>query len=174
MRKSAFSLIELMLSITIILILFLIAAPKLSFMDDYFLYREQDVLCATIAYVQHKAIATNQSQILSFDLNKNSYTYSYPKSKIQTDKLLHGVSFGFLSGTKGPPSKPEALVTKAITFDIKKEIPKIICLPNGAITSGTIYLLDKKKIKMIAVTIGITEIASIRKYAYEGNRWVML
>lgn len=168
-RQKAFSLIELMITVTVVLVLFCLTMPKLGFFDQYFLYREQDLLCATIAYTQHKAIATNKQQTLTFDLDKNSYSYSYPSNNIKTYAFQRSASFGFLPGAKGPPSKPDALITQAITFDSLK----ITCLPNGAMTPGTIYLLNKKKTVMVAVTVGITEVSCVRKYSYQQDRWVM-
>ncbi len=162
-----------MLSISILLIIFSLTIPRLNFLNNYFLYHEQDLLLSTLSYVQHKAIAANAAQFFWFDITKNTYSYRYPKNKVQTYTLKHGVTFGFLPGSKGPPSKAEHLIVHPITFDTHQKNHTATCFPNGTITPGTIYLIDKNKKTMVALTCSISAATYIRKYSYEDGRWIM-
>lgn len=170
----AFSLIELLLSVSIISVLVILAVTRLSVFSAYWLYREQDQLAMVITYVQRKAMVTNTVQKIILDPEKNSYRYNYPGIKPKTTHLAHGVSFGFLSGSYGPPAHPEQLVTNPITFQKTKNGYEIICYPDGTMSAGTIYLLDHKKVTMVALTVNVGTFAVVRKYKQNNLQWLLI
>lgn len=171
MKKAyGFSLIELTVSFSIILILLTIALSRFNFLGEPHLACEQDLLRATLSYVQYKAVVTNKPYVISFDPVNNSYTYHQNKKKLVTYTLKHGVRFGFLPGAKGPPLKPKHIIQQAITFDKNQ----VTSSPDGVMSAGSVYMLDKHGITMVALTCGITEVTAIKKYRYEQNQWIAL
>lgn len=94
-----------------------------------------------------------------------------PSRSIRAEKvkLCSKVKFGFLEEVLGPPAEPTKKITTAITFPKKQ----IILYKNGTINSGSIYLTDKNKKHLYALTSSIAQISSLRKYYYK-NKWVNL
>lgn len=173
-RHKAFTLIEVMLSVSLVVILLAIMVARLSLLSEYWLYREQDQLAAVITYVRHKAIAANTQQKILLYPEQKSYSYGYPGVRHKTITLGCGVSFGWLPGTSGPPAQPERPIVKPITFPMVNNHYEIICHPDGTVTAGTLYLLDSKKKTMVALTINIGTFAMVRKYKHYNYRWVVV
>lgn len=115
-------------------------------------------------YLQQKACATQQEQKLVFDERTARYytdTAEY--------YLPQGVRFGCAQNTYGPPSSPQHLVYKSITFNNNT----IIFSPDGSVTSGTLYLTDSDKKMTYALTVPVSSCALLRLYRLDGT-WVCL
>ncbi len=170
--KKAFTLIELLIVCALIVLLSSLTIPHLFFISNASLRRELDVLYSTSAYLQHKAIATNRNQDLIFDKDNNSYIYNGRSGKAHKHALSKNVIFGFLPESKGPPSKPERAIQKAITFSENSPGKYVITFfPDATTTSGTVYLTNVQKTHMVAFTCPIAPISFIRKYRYENGKW---
>ncbi|MCK4265274.1 prepilin-type N-terminal cleavage/methylation domain-containing protein [Candidatus Babeliales bacterium] len=74
-KYKAFSLIECLIVITIIVILTSITIPTIKFIDKKILNAEVTNLYTTFNYLRQKAIASNKVLELKFNKEKNSYQY---------------------------------------------------------------------------------------------------
>ena len=112
--KKSFSLVELLIFLSLILVLVSVAVPRFDFFNNYLLSHELDKLFVTFSYLQQKAIAGNKKYSITFDLVDNSYSYhsgsSVTVSELVTTKLSDKVSFGFIEGVMGPPSSPTKMI----------------------------------------------------------------
>ena len=162
----AFTLIELLITLSLFLFLATLTIPLPSFVTKALVKNEIEQLHTTFSFLQQKALATGVKQKLSFDLSNNRYTYKLRSKKI-THKLPTKVSFGFFPNALGPPSKANRPITQASTFP-----NQITFSPDGTITPGTIYLVDNNKKIMNALTVPVSNVSYVRKYRYGDKRWV--
>ncbi|KKQ11546.1 MAG: hypothetical protein WCS92_03285 [Candidatus Babeliales bacterium] len=180
LRKS-FSLVELLIFLSLILVMVTVAVPRLDFFNNYFLSHELDKLFVTFSYLQQKAIAGNKRYSITFDLVNNSYSYQAGSSvtvpELVTTKLSDKVSFGFIDGAMGPPSSPTKKIEKFINLEKninnsdRKLREEVSFWPNGRISHGTIYLVDKSHKSMGALTCSVSQVSYIRRYKYENSVW---
>jgi len=164
MKKSGFTLIELMISLALCALVVSLTIVNVGFLNRGLVRSEVDKLYAACMYLQQCALTTGQEHELSFDQNKNSYNFAG-----KTEKLRNPVVFGFIPGVKGPPSSPSKKIKKPITFKGKK----IVFSPMGTISSGTVYLADGDKKILYALSNGIAHISHLRKYSYT-SKWNLL
>lgn len=174
--KKSFSIIELFIVIAAIAILFAVTIPRFSFVNQFVLQNEVDKLFTVFSFLQQSAIATNQEQQIIFNLADNSYLHNLKsENKNVCHKLPEVVKFGFLDCVKGPPSSPKNVIQSAVTFKSKKdENYQVTFFTDGKIQPGTVYLIDVDKKNMMSITCPISEVSCIRKYKYDGKRWVCL
>ncbi|MCK4499119.1 hypothetical protein KAU11_01325 [Candidatus Babeliales bacterium] len=163
---AAFTLIELLLTLSLFIFLATLTIPLPSFFTKALVKSEVEQLHTTFSFLQQKALATGAKQKLSFDISNNRYTYQL-KSKLVTHTLPAKVSFDFLPNALGPPSKANRPITQASTFGAY-----ITFFPDGTITPGTIYLVDNNKKIMNALTVPVSDVSYVRKYRYGDKRWV--
>jgi len=159
LNKQGFTLIELIVVFALFLLLTILAQVNISFLDRMIAHTEIEKLYATCRYLQHCALASNKQQELIFDQVNNSYRYHN-----FTEKLPAQIAFGFMPGTKGPPAAATKLVQNPITFSNNR----IIFYSTGIISAGTVYLTDKAKQIMYALSNGISQISFLRIYRYDG------
>lgn len=162
--KSGFTLLEMMVVICLFALITTLGIMQLSFLDATIAHGEIDKLAHVCTYLQQHAIATNSEQILTCDEQKNEY-----RSGNIGEKLSQRISFGFLPGAWGSPGSLTHPIKKAITFPG--------CLihfyPTGVISSGTVYLADKKKQYMYALSNAVSQVSYLRLYRYDGI-WKLL
>lgn len=170
MRKQGFSLIELLVVISLFIFIITITYPRLSFINNQLLTAEIEKLYTTFSFLQQKAIASNEKQELIFTTTNNSYTYKYA-GKSFTHTFPNQIKFGYLKNSNGPPSSPSKLITQAITFRSKNNLNKANFFSNGKISPGTAYLIDKEEKFMKALTCPISQVSYIRKYFYQDYKW---
>jgi len=167
---AAFTLIELLLTLSILLIIVTIGIPHFLNRDQFLLQHELEKLEVVCTYLQQKAAASNQKQTLIFDPQANSYWYIKNSKKI-INPLATPLIFGFLNNAQGPPSQPTKPITQPITFGVDETTGALqaIFLPNGQISPGTVYLIDKHKKIMGALTCPISQVSYIRRYLYQNS-----
>lgn len=170
-RSASFSLLELLVVIAILIAILLIAFPSFNFLEEAILKQELDILYSTFCFTQKKALASNKEQTIIFDTTNNSYSYKSLSNTDNSYKLPKEVSFGFLQGSMGPPSNPKNLIKSAITFEKKGHKFEAKFFANQAISPGSIYLINLKKSKMVALTVPISQISLIRKYFFKNKSW---
>lgn len=175
----AFTLLELMLTLCIGLILCSMAIPHFMNRNQHQLMHELERLEVIFYYLQQRAIATNVAQELILD--PVSQTYAYRKNnQLVTYRLAPNVSFGFISGVLGPPSQPIKPIASALVFaqyaqeGQKAGLFSAKILPSGKISPGTLYLTDKTKNVMGALTCGVSRVSYIRRYLYQSQEWILL
>ena len=113
-------------------------------------------------------MATHTTQKLFIDEETQSYFY-YESTNAIMHTLNNTILFGFIEGIKGPPSAPRKLIIKPITFHNNA----IEFYPQGTISSGTLYMTDKNKHHMQAITCGVSHVSCIRRYIVTGNKWLL-
>jgi Tfp pilus assembly protein FimT len=175
MKRPAFSLIETVLIVSIIVILLFISLPKLSFVNRFVLQNETEKLFSVFSFLQQRAIASNREQLLFFDINHNAYSYAGKSDKKIVYALPDVIKFGFLQDVQGPPSKPSKKINTAITFKKDKSDTRVVqFFSDGTISSGTIYLVDNNQTYLYAVTIAVSQVSFMRLYRYDSGRWVCM
>jgi prepilin-type N-terminal cleavage/methylation domain-containing protein len=162
--KSGFTLIEVMVVLALFLLIATLGMMQLSFLDNTIVHTEIDKLAMTCSYLQQKAIARNSDQILVCDTEKNKY-----RGDNVNETLSSRVCFGFLPNVLGSPGSPVRVINKAITFADSS----IHFYPTGTISSGTLYLTDKNKKNMYALSNAVSQVSYLRLYRYDG-KWKLL
>jgi prepilin-type N-terminal cleavage/methylation domain-containing protein len=164
MIKKGFTLIEAMVVVCLFVLLATLGIMQFSFLDSTIVHAEVDKLAAVCSYLRQKAITTNTEQILIFDEQKNEY-----RGEEIREILSSRISFGSLPKAMGPPGSPSHLITKPITFANST----IHFYPTGIISSGTIYLVDKNKQCMYALSNAVSQFSYLRLYRYDG-KWKLI
>lgn len=164
MAKSGFSLIELMIVVVLIGLLITMTVTNFSYFNRAVLTQEIDKLYAAILFTQNVATVTNSPQSMVFDKSKNAYLFNG-----RIEKLAKPLEFGFIPLAKGPPSSPQHDINNPITF----KNDTIEFSPQGIISAGTIYLVDKDKTSMYALSSSISQVSFLRKYRYD-KKWGLI
>jgi prepilin-type N-terminal cleavage/methylation domain-containing protein len=162
--KKGFTLIEVMVVVCLFVVIATLGIMQVSFLDSTILHAETNKLAAVCSYLRQKAIATNAECVLTFDVGKNEYRCGEIR-----EVLPQRVSFGFLPKALGPPGSPSHKIEKAITFPGNS----IHFYPTGIISSGTVYLVDKGKQYMYALSNAVSQFSYLRLYRYDG-KWKLI
>lgn len=174
MNSKAFSLIEILVVISIIFLISTTSFYRFSFFDKFLVKNETQHLFNAMSFLQQKAISSNTNQQLFFDLKNNCYFY-FSNNKKNNHKLANKVKFDFIKGILGPPSAPSKTIKKITTFKRNKDGFYFATFhPNGQIDTGTIYLVDKRYKSMFAVTSPISQVSYLRKYQHLKNKWILV
>jgi len=160
LNKQGFTLIELAVVFALFLLLTILIQINSNFLNRLIIQSEIEKLYTICRYLQQCALVSNKEQALIINQDLKSYQYQN-----HTETLPVQVSFGFVSGTKGPPSCADNMIRSAITFTRNR----IIFYPTGIISSGTIYLTDHVKQVMYALSNGVSQISFLRIYRYDGT-----
>jgi hypothetical protein len=153
-----------MIVVCIIAVLVGLSLPHFSFLRSLQLTTELQKLSTFFTYVQQRAIASGIQQELLFDQTKKTYGING-----RYQQLPDGIEFGVISGALGPPSNPIVPITAAISFTNQK----VVFLPDGTLQSGAVYLIDRDKKYMAALTTPIGDVSHLRMYTYN-NGWKLL
>lgn len=163
-RNSGFSLIELMVVISLCLLLMGGAVVISRAMQRAVILSEINLFCATCSYLQQQAIATGTMQELVFDVNAHSYSCNG-----YTHTLAQQVQFGVPEQVYGPPSAPHKLITEPISF-----ANNTICFyPEGIMSAGMVCLTDRTRTALYAVCNGVAHVSCMRRYYYE-KKWRLI
>jgi len=156
--KSGFTLIEIMISVTLFVLIVTLCVKSSTFLNRSILKSEIEKLYSACMYLQRLAMVTNQHQTLNIDMSKNRYSYNG-----KVEQLAPSIIFGTVKGVKGPPASPTNTITKPVTFTSEH----ITFKPNGILQPGTIYLCDKDKKYQYALTVPVSQISFLRMYYYD-------
>lgn len=162
--KKGFTLLEAIVVICLIAVVVGLGMMQLSFLDDVIARAEVDKLAGVCSYLRQKAITANSDQLLECDIQKNEYRFDNVH-----ETLSKRICFGFLPKALGSPGSPYRTITKAITFPDSV----IHFYPTGIISSGTIYMTDKNKKIMYALSNAVSQVSYVRLYRYDG-KWKLL
>lgn len=163
-KKPGFTLIELMVVVCLLGLVMLLTITNLSFLNSSMLRAEVEKLYAACMYAQRTAMVTNEEQTLKFDPGTKSYSINDRK-----EQLPKNIDFGFLPGSKGPPSSPQHLIKSPITFQQQN----ITFNSRGIIKPGTVYLIDSNHHHMTALSSPISQVSFLRKYRYD-KKWKLI
>jgi type II secretory pathway pseudopilin PulG len=173
----SFTLIELLLVVALMLFLSVLAIPALFDLDSYVLNNELEKLAVVLGYQQQRALVTNQIQTLTLDGVAQTYTYFVNNNKLVVYKISDRLRFGFIKTALGPPGDPKVPIDQAITFTphpTKTNNFIIVLFPNGNISAGSLYIVDKNERIMGALTCSVSRVSYIRRYLYQSNQWVLV
>lgn len=162
--KSGFTLIEVMVVVALFALIVTLGMMQVSFLDNTIVHAEVDKLATVCSYLQQKAITSNSDQNLVCDTEKNEY-----RGDTINEKLSPRVCFGFLPKVLGSPGSPSRPIHKSVTFVNSS----IHFFPTGTISSGTVYLTDKHKKTMYALSNAVSQVSYLRLYRYDG-KWKLL
>lgn len=178
--KASFSLFEVLLVISLVLIVVTITVPARFILNDFFLQSEVERLGVFYKYLQMRAMASGKPHVLIFNLQDNSCSCQTSKTDFLTHKLENGIKFGFMPGAWGPPARPVRLIEKPINLDklVGREAGisdlAVTFYANGKIAAGSVYFVDSQNKNMGALTCSPSRVSYIRKYSYKGKNWVLL
>ena len=167
-KQSAFSLVELTVTIALFCLLIGLVVANVRFLNRYLLRAQVDKLCNTFLYLQRSAITSGEDKILYFDIKDNSYSFEHNFEQ-KYFKLPKKIQFGVFAHAKGPPSSPSREIKSPITFKGNK----VVFHKDGIIDSGTIYITDMRKKYMYAISCSVAQVSYIRKYMYK-SKWTPL
>jgi prepilin-type N-terminal cleavage/methylation domain-containing protein len=163
-QRHGFSLIELMITMVLCGVVVTLTMVNISFIYRGTVRTELEKLYATCMYLQQRALSSNQTYALEFDEAGRMYRFDG-----RVERLDSAVWFGALATVKGPPSDPRAPIVSAITFPGKR----IVFYPDGVFSSGTVYLTDRSKTTVYALSSAVAQVSHLRKYGYTDS-WKLL
>lgn len=153
-----------MIVLAIIAIIAMLAGTSKILVHDIAMRLELNKLHAVCQYAQRYAMASNQAQVITFNIPANTYYFQG-----REEKLSSGMQFGFIPGVKGPPAHPVSVLSKPITFSEGS----ITFYPDGIMQSGTIYLVNARNTVMYALSNAVSQVSHMRLYTYDGS-WRLL
>jgi lysozyme family protein len=122
------------------------------------------------SYMQNKALLQGEDLEVVFDIEKGSY-YERNVQANHVHFLHQDIKIHILPGVKGPPSSPQAIVQKPITFVGNT----VIFYKTGIVSSGVIYIADTKNNVQYAISNAVSSISCIRLYQYtKDEKWVLV
>lgn len=162
--RSGFSLVELMVVISLCCILVGGVAVISRSLTKAIIISEINLLCAFCAHVQQQAISTNSLQEVVFDIKTNSYSCNG-----YTHTLAQQVQFGVPKQVYGPPSAPHKLLTEPTSFADNT----IRFYPEGIMSAGMVCLTDRTRTVLYAICNGVAHVSCMRRYYYE-KKWRLM
>lgn len=175
-KNHAFSLIEMMVVLTLTIILCSLSIP-LFLIDktEQTITQELEKIEVIMIFMRQQAMAQNQELTLRLEPSTNSYAIT-KDNHVMRYTLAPTIVFGFVPGTYGPPSNPITTIQQAITFPLQEKCSIVTFFPSGSISSGTLYLKDKNNTKCIigALTCNVAQVSYIRKYVYKNHTWKLI
>jgi type II secretory pathway pseudopilin PulG len=166
----AFTILEMVLVLTLVTILCTISLPVFLDYDRQMVVQELEKIEVTLRYLQQRAMVTQRVQSLTLTATANSYRYN------ATHYVMpQRICYGYLPSAYGPPGDPTAPIVSVATFpSFSPGIYSIKIFPNGKISSGALYMCTINKRRMGALTCTVSQVSYLRKYLYESNQWVLL
>jgi len=162
-NSAGFAVLELLIVLSLITLSAGLGLAWFSVFDRFMIRLELDTLYTHCMRLQQEAQLTGQTKELIFDHVHHSYEIGQ-----KWYVLSSHVRFAERADIQGPPSQRKGH-QQGITF-IKD---KILFYPDGIISSGTVYITDKAKKYLYALSVGVSQVSYIRKYVYQ-NGWVIL
>lgn len=158
--RTGFSVLEIMIVVS--LIATVLGICYFNIPNYLYVHIELDRIYSLCKLVQHRARVDGCTYEIIFDEKKGTI-----KTPFIEDVLTDGVEFGIINNVYGPPSSPAYPLKKAITFLGSR----VRCNADGMMQAGTIYITDKKRQCLYALTIGVSPIPYLRRYVYK-HSWV--
>ncbi|MBM3886501.1 hypothetical protein FJ364_01100 [Candidatus Dependentiae bacterium] len=172
-KTAGYSLIEMSIVLAALFILMLFCVNLTVQRKKNLLINELRALQFEFICLQRQVISCNMSYRINFLLDQQAYEIVQIEKKVLC-KLPSNIKFGFISGIKGPPGKPETVIKQPIRFENPTPLAAII-QPHGRISSGTVYLTHIDETIMGALSITPHQTAYMRVYILEKKKtWKLL
>lgn len=162
--REGFMLFEAVVVLALIAMGAALTIPTLRIFDRLMVKTEVDVLYLAIKSLEHKAILSGKQAELVFDEKKQTYMVDGVVYYLHSPAM-----FGIVDNIAGPPSNPKKIITKAIQFPDNK----ITIFSDGIVQAGSVYITDKNKKYVYALTCPVSDISYLRRYVYNG-RWTLI
>ena len=162
--RSGMMLLELIAVLALLIVTVSLSLPVFSVFDRFLVRTELDTLYLTCTALQHEAQLTGKAQELRFIVKEHAYAWGDKRHR-----LHDAVRFGTVPNVAGPPAAPHAIITHPVTFPGNK----IVFYPDGIVQAGAVYLVDKARRFLFALTCPVSHISYMRRYAYQA-RWAPL
>ncbi|MFA5306356.1 MAG: type II secretion system protein [Candidatus Babeliales bacterium] len=168
--RNAFTLLEMLVVITITIILCAITIHSFGDDDRTLILQELEKMEVILRYLQQRAMATQRVQ--SLVITTTAQTYSYGAAR---QILPPRICFGYLATAYGPPGNPTAPLTHVATFPAVNPTTFILKIfPNGKMSSGALYMRNYGGTRLGALTCTVSQVSYLRKYMYDSGQWVLL
>jgi len=160
-------LFQLGIVLALLLLVCTLSLPPFSFLQHRLVRTEIEKMTLMFRYLHRMALARNQDQHLKLFPHEGRY-----EGAGHCEYLPEGVIFAVLDGAQGPPSHPHHVLAKPVTY----KDDRVTFYAHGTIQAGTIYLTDKHKQVMYALSSAISPIFYTRAYRYNSanQEWVVL
>lgn len=168
-NSKGFTLFEVLLTLLLVSIIIGIGSSYIFVIRSALVKVELERLHIVFVYLNRLSILQSHTLELKFDSKNNTYSYADIHGNIKINNLSKDVIFGTLPGLKGPPSAPINNIVNPISFKDNN----VIFYSDGKISSGTVYVTDKKFSCMYAISIPVSDFPYIRKYHYK-DKWMLL
>ncbi len=162
--KTGFTLIEMIVVLCLFALVATLGIMQLSFLDATIAHAELDKFATACSYMQQHAIATNTEMVLTCDTVQNKYYGDNVR-----ESLTSPIMFGAIPGVRGSPGSPSRVIQHPVTFANSQ----IHFYPTGIISSGTVYVTNRKKQYMYALSNAVSQVSYLRFYRYDG-KWNLL
>ena len=168
--RSAFTLLEMLVVIAIVIILCTITIHSFGDDDTTLMLQELEKIEVILRYLQQRAMATQHVQSLVITTTDHAYRYG---SVRQT--LPPRICFGYIATAYGPPGAPTAPLSQVATFPAVNPTTFILKIfPNGKMSSGTLYMRNYRGTRLGALTCTVSQVSYLRKYKYDSGQWTLL
>lgn len=166
MFKNGYSFFEFVIVLGHIAFLVSLSFYFMGIYESALVHAELDRLYAVLIFMQRTAVFENRSVTVTFEPEKNRYIAD------RRYTLSRGVIFGVPDKIFGPPSHPSAPMQPPITWPGNC----ITFYPDGqneSMSAGALYLTNKRKTVVYALTSDASQIPHLRRYRHSG-RWLLM
>jgi hypothetical protein len=157
-------LIEMMIVLALVCVFCLLGIQSINWTQHRLVRLELDALCFLLLACSQHAVCTGTTCIITCN---QSGTLVSP---VGQHALAQGIRFGAPATVKGPPSAPQHAITTPITFVDQR----IVCYPDGTLSSGTLYLTTDDYSCAYALSCPVGTINYLRRYRAHHNKWKLL
>jgi prepilin-type N-terminal cleavage/methylation domain-containing protein len=192
-RQRGFSLVELMVTVAIIAVIGVIAAPALNlYIPRYRVDNASKVVASEMQLARMRAISKNLPQIVTVDTDAQTIVLAQINADDTTTAVntlsfegssgvpnFPGVSIGRIADTGLPPDAPVDEETAAAAFGVPggtEVFPTITFLQNGLSNrSGQIYLIPSGDLTNSRAdrtrAIQVLRAGMVRRFKYDDSVW---
>ena len=159
-KHSGFTLVELMISLAVVAIIAALIVSPGYFWGQILTHAEVEKVRTVCHYLRGRAVAQGVEQSLTFDPLSHSYHYDGMERPLPKQ-----IRFGLVDGVMGPPTHPTSPIKHAVTFADNR----LICYPDGSMSSGAVYFVDRDRHHQYAITTGVGRSMRVHVYHYTGS-----
>ncbi|MGB8467445.1 MAG: GspH/FimT family protein [Candidatus Babeliales bacterium] len=161
--RTGFSLLTLMLTVAAIALIATLVVTSSTHLASFLVRTDIQLLHACFQFARQQAMLYQKPVALTFDPPRHSY-----HCLDTTTALSRTTAIAVPSGVYGPPADPKTLIQSPITFADNR----ILCYPNGTVSAGAVYLMNRLTRCVYAVTIPIAHEPVMHWYRYSNYQWV--
>lgn len=169
-NKNGFLIIELVLTLSLIVIFSSCIIFSSFWFSRYVTLTELKSFQSFFRYVQHKAIVQREDIKIICDIENSQCVEENTTIGKEIFTLHNDIRFQILPGILGPPASAQHIITKPTTFIHNT----IVFYKTGVISSGTIYLLNTQSNTQYALSNAISPISFLRLYQYKNGKWEII